>query len=592
MAEETFPLLPKASISLALMANAPRETRARTAAVRAMGLVAFDGSRRAIAPPPQAAVIVEAPDPDKIADRLGDATINRLSDNFLSVQGDVDVVAGIAGLQDVRRVQTKKLSQLHLDNVLPDIGLAAPPGPRPVAEDGTGVLVGIVDSGFDLSHPMFRDRNGKLRVEAVLDQTLKSPREFSTAQLEKAWSGNSRPGADDGGHGTHVASIAAGSRSRGLEGVAPKARFLLVKTNFIDTDVAVAWIFSKAGNRPCVVNLSLGHHYGAHDGTDAEELVHAQLTGPGRIIVVSAGNEREDDLHIGGRFHNGQSEDVVFDIQRQPDGQASVVLTLWHDRADRFAVSLVAPNGTVIDEPAMDKGKQATLGGVNIDISQQRVKPGKVIQHQIGVNIRTSALNTSLRGWRVRLTCRKATVGRVDGWFSNSGFAAFRPHPLTENARTVGLAATGAGCLAVASHISKTAWDSDAGSSEQGGLVIGRSSPFSSLGPNRIGAQKPDISAPGQQVTAALAAGSEMADDPEAADTGRRLLTIAGTSMAAPVVTGAVALLLQQKPKRTLKDIRDILSRTARRDAHTGPAAWDPFYGVGKLDIAEALQNG
>jgi minor extracellular serine protease Vpr len=62
--------------------------------------------------------------------------------------------------------------------------------------------------------------------------------------------------------------------------------------------------------------------------------------------------------------------------------------------------------------------------------------------------------------------------------------------------------------------------------------------------------------------------------------------------MAAPVVTGAVALLLQQKPDRTLDDIRDLLSRSVRRDAHTGPAPWDPFYGLGKLDIAAALRNG
>jgi subtilisin family serine protease len=191
----------------------------------------------------------------------------------------------------------------------------------------------------------------------------------------------------------------------------------------------------------------------------------------------------------------------------------------------------------------------------------------------------------------VRITCRKATVGRIDGWFNNSGFAAFRAHPLLENARTVGLSATGAGCLAVASHVSKTAWASDLGDMTDDNLVVGRSSPFSSLGPTRTGGQKPDLSAPGQMVTAALASDSEMAADDQFAKTGQRLLTIAGTSMAAPVVTGAVALLLQQQPRRSLADIREILSRSVRRDAHTGPAPWDPFYGLGKLDIAAALHS-
>jgi len=592
MATETFKLLPKASISLALMANPPKQIRARTAAIRAAGVLAFDAPRRA-APTPQVAVIVEARDPDAIAKRVRDARVNQLSHSFLSVEGDVGSIAQLTQLPEVRRVQTKKRSQMHLDAALPDIGLIAPQaGPRPVAEDGTGVLVGIVDSGFDLSHPMFRDSAGKLRVDALLDQTRPQPREFTTAQLERAWAAGSGPGADEDGHGTHVATIAAGSKIRTLEGVAPGARLLLVKTNFNDTDLAVKWIFTKAGDRPCVVNLSLGHHYGAHDGTDAEERMHSELTGPGKIIVVSAGNEREDDIHVGGRFHEGQTEDVVFDLQRQPDGTAFVVLTLWHERADRFTVSLITPAGNVIAAPPIGQAKRETFGSAAIDVAQQRYEPSRVIQCQIGIDVGLAAGNSQLRGWRVRLTCRKATVGRIDGWFNNSGFAAFRAHPLLENARTIGLAATGAGSLAVASHVSKSAWQSDSGPMSNNSLVVGRSSSFSSLGPTRVGGQKPDLSAPGQMVTAALASGSESAADDQSAKSRQRLLTIAGTSMAAPVVTGAVAMLLQQKPERTLADIRDIFSRSVRRDAHTGPAAWDPFYGLGKLDIAAALRSG
>ena len=62
--------------------------------------------------------------------------------------------------------------------------------------------------------------------------------------------------------------------------MAPAARFLLVKTDFINTDAAVSWTFRKAGPRPCVVNMSLGHHFGAHDGTDQEERLHRTLIGP------------------------------------------------------------------------------------------------------------------------------------------------------------------------------------------------------------------------------------------------------------------------------------------------------------------------
>lgn len=160
-----------------------------------------------------------------------------------------------------------------------------------------------------------------------------------------------------------------------------------------------------------------------------------------------------------------------------------------------------------------------------------------------------------------------------------------------ENNRTVGLAATGDGCLAIASHISRTAWDSDQGPQKDQQAVIGRSSPFSSLGPTRDGRTKPDFSAPGQYLTAALAKGSESASEDLRAHTLNRLLTIEGTSMATPVVTGIVALLLQKKPNLTLAQIREVLTASARHDQHTGLTQWDPTYGFGKVDVAAALSR-
>lgn len=592
MAEETFPLIPKASISLALMTHQPLAPRARPAALRATGRTS-DGGALESARVQRGTAIVEARNAGQIADKVAGVDVTQLSEGVLAVDGPVDQIAALAELSEVKRVQTKKMSQPNLDAVLPAIGLSAPgAGARRVDEDGTGVLIGIVDSGFDLSHPMFRDGNGRLRVDGLLDQSGASPRSFTTAQLEQQWSNGRGPGADDNGHGTHVATIAAGSTFEGLEGVAPGARFLLVKTNFLDTPDAVSWLFGQAGNKPCVVNMSLGHHWGSHDGTDVEERLHTQLTGRGKIIVISAGNERADDIHIGGRFHQGQTHDVLFDLVPQGAGPSFVVINLFYERADRFAASLITPAGDVVTAPQIGRVTRSTFGAISVEIGTQRYTPTNAVQVQIGVQVPVAANNTSLRGWGVRLTCQRATVGRIDGWFHNSGFARFRQHALLENARTVGLSATGLGCLTVASHVSKSEWLSDDGEFRNNRLVVGRTSPFSSLGPTRLGGQKPDVSAPGQMVTAALAAGSDSANDERSALTTKRLLTIAGTSMSAPVVTGAVALLLQQKPQRNLDDIRSILARTSTRDAHTGAAPWDPVYGVGKLDIAAALGSG
>jgi len=120
--------------------------------------------------------------------------------------------------------------------------------------------------------------------------------------------------------------------------------------------------------------------------------------------------------------------------------------------------------------------------------------------------------------------------------------------------------------------------------------LLGRSSVFSSLGPTRDGRAKPDLSAPGQRLQAALSHESRRAGDTRIASIGDRLLALAGTSMSAPMVTGAVALLLQQKPDRDIADIQSVLARSVRRDAHTGPALWNPIYGMGKLDVVAALR--
>jgi len=167
----------------------------------------------------------------------------------------------------------------------------------------------------------------------------------------------------------------------------------------------------------------------------------------------------------------------------------------------------------------------------------------------------------------------------------------FNPHPLLETARTLGMPATAKSLIAVASHITKNAWDSDAGPQTNPGLVLGRSSSFSSLGPTRDGREKPELSAPGELLTSALAAGSLYASDANNVQTAKGLLSTQGTSMSAPVVTGAVALMLQKKKTLNPDDVRAIFKNSCAKDLHTGAGGWNPTYGFGKLDIKKAVAS-
>jgi subtilisin family serine protease len=345
-----------------------------------------------------------------------------------------------------------------------------------------------------------------------------------------------------------------------------------------------------------VVNLSLGHHWGAHDGTDLEEQLHQTLTGPGKIIVVSAGNERTDRIHLGAWFVPGQTETVTFDVLRRPDGsEPTAAVTLWYDPQDTFDVTLITPSGQALDVPALNSTDNYQDATLDLELGRKGYTPSKLIQVQISLAFRSANVPKGLllEGWKLRLTCRTAVIGRLDAWMNNSGFAAFRAHALIDESRTFGVPASGSGCLAVASHLSKGSWTSDGGDEKDTLAVMGRASPFSSLGPTRDGRWKPDLCSPGQYVTAALASGSELADFSQRARPSQRLVTIEGTSMAAPVITGAVALLLQRNPLLTLERVREALTASARHDAHTGPAEapWNPAYGFGKVNIQAALAH-
>ena len=264
----------------------------------------------------------------------------------------------------------------------------------------------------------------------------------------------------------------------------------------------------------------------------------------------------------------------------------------WYERDDDFTFSLITPGGQSLPIPTV--GNADAFGNSLVDIEVGHLfhagpTPGKRVQITISFG-NPLVSNAMLNGWTLQATCNQAMIGRLDGWMNNSGFGVFQPSVLTELTRTIGIPATSNGCIAVASHVSSNEWESDDGPQMDGVVLVGRTSPFSSQGPTRDGRQKPEISAPGQYLTAGLAVNSDLAGWDERAFTVNRLLTIEGTSMSAPVVTGAVALMLQKKPKMKMAQAISALADSAATDAHTS-SVWNPAYGHGKLNIEDAVSS-
>ncbi len=128
-------------------------------------------------------------------------------------------------------------------------------GSTTVSETGNGVLIGIIDTGIDVTHPAFQS-GGSTRIVNYLDQETGD--EFSQADIN---AGNADGSTDIIGHGTHVAGIAAGngagSPSSNWRGVAPQADLAIVKTTFDTADIAIGikhvFDLAQTRNQPCVV---------------------------------------------------------------------------------------------------------------------------------------------------------------------------------------------------------------------------------------------------------------------------------------------------------------------------------------------------
>lgn len=234
-----------------------------------------------------------------------------------------------------------QLSEIVREMLLSEAGWGANANPS----GGAGVVVGIVDFGCDFTHLNFRRADGSTRILALSDQSaplhpgspsaygrvygegqinaaLQASNPFENLGYPKAMDGSWRNGT----HGTHVTDIAAGNGlGSGQPGAAPEADILFVGADASDIAwdgpevtqkafgdsvqllEAVRFIFDVAGDRPCVVNLSLGTNGGPHDGTSlVEQGLDAMLADkPNRSVVIAASNSQSDGIHTTGQVPEG-----------------------------------------------------------------------------------------------------------------------------------------------------------------------------------------------------------------------------------------------------------------------------------------------
>jgi subtilisin family serine protease len=534
-------------------------------------------------------------------------TVTTVAGQVAVLHAQTRELLSVARLPFVSRIQKSWPLQAYLDKSVPDTGanIVWDQGLDSFGRNvtGSGVIVGFVDTGIDVSHPDFGFPNGTTKILYVWDQTTngKPPSAFAYGYECNAIDIQigACPENDTFGHGTHVAGIAASSgRATGnYTGIAPGASIIFVKSGhavcsgtgwtFDSAEIldGVNYIATKAKQlgRRAVINLSLGGNIGGHDGSDPLEKALDQFVKAGTPIVVAAGNQEQDNAHIRGRLATGRN--VTFYVEVE-DSTTDLAIDVWYNSGDAIDATLNAPNGnnTTIRASSIDTSSRSG----NVTVASRSSDHGKELYFEV-----SSDDPLPLRGWSITLKARHIeSEGAWDSWVDTASCASPGASFLPGNGYivnpndTIGIPGTAQFVVTVGAYVTKTSWRGLNGQAlGTNSLNIGGIASYSSWGPTRDGRIKPDVAAPGGQIASARS--KDIAQNPSDPDRFHRMLS--GTSMAAPHVSGTIALMLQRTPNLEAAKIPQILRETARQDHETGfLAGGSQSWGYGKVDARAA----
>lgn len=420
---------------------------------------------------------------------------------------------------------------------------------------GRGTLVAIIDSGIDVSRMDFRNRNGTSRIQYLWDQTLTANPEagmlppegysigveFNQLQINQALAGTSEefdtrlPSRDITGHGTNVAAIAAGnglSSGGRYAGVAPESELIVVKLGVPGRESfprttelmrAMTYVVSKSLElaRPIAINLSFGNTYGSHDGTSLIERFIDNVSEIGRnVICVGSGNEGAAGGHSAGVLTQADRVELAVATYER-----TLNVQLWKEYADIFRITLVSPGG---ERQLINTERTGTLR-LTMEETEILIYVGEPSPYSINQEIyfdfipQQSYVNSGV--WAFVLEPVKIVTGNYYFYLPssvvlNSGTRFFVPTPEV----SLTIPSTAKKVITVGAY--NSIYDSYADFSGRGYRL---ENTMESLTASE--SVKPDIVAPGVDITVSSAAGGTV--------------SLTGTSFAAPFVTGAAALMME-----------------------------------------------
>lgn len=500
-----------------------------------------------------------------------------------------------------------------LDVTSMDAAGITPAGELPVLNNqGAGVIVGFVDTGINYTDSLFRNVDGSTRIIGIWDQTNNSDNsnniENETAKPFSAFSAlygtqytaeeinlalNSDnpasivPTRDENGHGTFLASIAAGNRDEraGFSGAAPQASIAMVKLkpakqylrdfylirdgadayqeNDIMMGVSYLYFLARKYSMPLVVCIPLGTNMGSHMGMSrlGQYLNQVSLSN-GSAVITAAGNE------TGARHHfravmDADTDEVTAEL-RVGEREAGFSMELWAENMGAYTVGFISPTGEVAREISVPLRGENTVSFL-LEQTQITVYT-QIADVSSGSQFIFMRFENPMSGiWRILIRNSLDIRETFHIWLPVRGFISDETYFLRPDPDTIITDPGNARYL-----ITVTAYDHTKNS-----IYIHASRGYSLSG--RI---KPDLAAPGVNILGASVSG-------------RRLTRMSGTSVSAAHLAGAAAILLNwgvlnaNYPYLNTPVLKSIFVRGAQRN----PALTYPNreFGYGTLNLYEAF---
>lgn len=569
---------------------------------------------------------------------LGVIVQTKLS-KMLSIRVPVQNLEALRFVEGVQYIETGETVSPDLEGSLYDTradSVQAGLGDLEMPYDGEGVVIAIIDWGFDYTHPMFYDTSlTNLRLSRAWDQNkMGGPPpvgyDFGTEYV----------GADaileaeqdtlyvfgSGSHGTHVAGIAGGGGAgEQSKGIAPGAELIFISLRRDAPSLTDAYNYvhnyAESVNKRYVVNMSFGSHLGPHDGSSLKNMGIDEHVAMGGVSVGSAGNNGDANFHLSRDFsENNDTLATVVNFQSIADSYGTT-LSMWGSEGTGFAVKLIVANNSLTsvnvfyetdffnsnDEPSLDdtiiiNGNDRLI--IRMEATAQTFfnnKPNIRMELRREGNFRVAMLVTSPNS-HVHIWSNVRMNNRYTNWgvpLTNNFISNQYPAAVGGNT-DYGLGepgGVGKSVITVASHIP------DVLNENTGDVSAGNLSTFSSMGPTVDERVKPDISGPGQNILSSVNSfDPSTANNPIKVEFNGKEFPFdrfSGTSMSGPAVAGVAALMLQANDYLTAEQIRDVIKETARLDVRTGEIGeegtlnwgWGKINALAAVKVAEELPN-